>query len=54
MDTVRSEDRTTIAFDKLGDGPAVILVGRSDDHAFVRLQDRARQASRAALHGLPL
>lgn len=26
MDTVRSQDGTTIAFDKQGDGPAVILV----------------------------
>jgi pimeloyl-ACP methyl ester carboxylesterase len=26
MDTVRSEDGTTVAFDMLGDGPAVILV----------------------------
>jgi pimeloyl-ACP methyl ester carboxylesterase len=27
METVRSRDGTTIAFDRLGDGPAVILVG---------------------------
>jgi len=26
MDTVRSKDGTTIAFDKQGDGPALILV----------------------------
>ena len=27
MEKVRSKDGTTIAFDRLGDGPAVIVVG---------------------------
>src|SRR5438093_11116125 len=32
MNTVRSQDRTTIAFDRTGEGPPVILVGGAFQH----------------------
>ena len=32
METVTSRDGTTIAFDRLGEGPAVILVGGALQH----------------------
>ena len=42
METVRSVDGTTIAFDRSGDGPAIVLVGGA-------LSDRAAAAPLAAL-----
>lgn len=45
MNTVRSQDGTTIAFDRTGDGPPVILVGGAFQH-------RAIDAAAAQLAGL--
>src|SRR5213593_1984740 len=45
MNTVRSQDRTTIAFDRTGEGPPVILVGGAFQH-------RAIDASVAQLAAL--
>jgi hypothetical protein len=37
VEKVRSKDGTTIAFDRLGDGPAVIVVGRATcDRTMIR------------------
>ena len=47
MSTVTSSDGTTIAFDRLGEGPAIILVGGTFEH-------RAMDSETAQLAALPL
>ncbi|WP_436535222.1 alpha/beta fold hydrolase [Actinoplanes sp. HUAS TT8] len=55
METVTSRDGTTIAFDRYGDGPPVVLVGgafqhRWIDHGTARLAELLAAAGLSALH----
>jgi len=52
MTTLKSKDGTAIAFDKQGDGPAVILVDETLSTRSFGSQTRARQASRPAIYRL--
>ncbi|AEV84510.1 hydrolase [Actinoplanes sp. SE50] len=55
METVTSRDGTTIAFDRYGDGPPVVLVGGAFQHRWIdqqtaRLGELLAQAGLSALH----